>query len=287
MQFTAARQERSFVDADGVSIHFYQWKAGKPVGVVQLSHGLGEYAARYEQLAQRLVSAGYTVYADDHRGHGQTGLDQWGGDHSKLGSLGVGGLRSTIRSIREFTALIRSETRELPLAIIGQSWGSLMIQIVLNEHPEDYDAVVLTGTAYRTLGHMNSGDLAKSHAVPGGTGYEWLSRDEGVAHAFRDDPLTFKANVPKLFGVVDGLRLLGRPARNLAKDVPVLIQIGSEDSLGGPKSVELLAQAYLTRSKLTDVTAIVYSGARHEVFNETNRDEVIEDTLAWLGDHLK
>jgi len=287
MQFTAARQERSFVDADGVSIHFYQWKAGKPVGVVQLSHGLGEYAARYEQLAQRLVSAGYTVYADDHRGHGQTGLDQWGGDHFKLGSLGVGGLRSTIRSIRDFTALIRSETRELPLAIIGQSWGSLMIQIVLNEHPEDYDAVVLTGTAYRTLGHMNSGDLAKSHAVPGGTGYEWLSRDEGVAHAFRDDPLTFKANVPKLFGVVDGLRLLGRPARNLAKDVPVLIQIGSEDSLGGPKSVELLAQAYLTRSKLTDVTAIVYSGARHEVFNETNRDEVIDDTLAWLGDHLK
>ncbi|CAN5233336.1 alpha/beta hydrolase [soil metagenome] len=287
MQFIAARQERSFVDADGVTIHFCQWKAGKPVGIVQLSHGLGEYAARYEQLAQRLVTAGYTVYADDHRGHGQTGLDQWGGDHSKLGSLGPGGLRSTIRSIREFTALIRNETHGLPLAIIGQSWGSLMVQIVLNQHPEDYDAVVLTGTAYRTLGQMNSGDLAKSHAVPGGTGYEWLSRDEGVAHAFRDDPLTFKADVPKLFGVIDGLRLLGHPARNLAKDVPMLIQIGSEDPLGGPKSVELLAEAYLTRSKLTDVTAIVYSGARHEVFNETNRDEVIADTLAWLGGHLK
>jgi len=287
MQFIAARQERSFVDADGVTIHYSRWKSGSPAGVVQLSHGLGEYANRYEDLAQRLVAAGYTVYADDHRGHGRTGLEQWGGDAARLGSLGPGGLRSAIRSIREFTALIRRENAGVPLAVIGQSWGSLMAQIVLNRHPEDYDAVVLAGTAYRTLGKMNSGDLAKRHRVDGGTGYEWLSRDEEVGRAFRDDPLTFKADVPKLFGVIDGLRLLGRPARRIAKDVPVLIQIGSDDSLGGPRSVELLARAYLDRSRLTDVTAIVYSGARHEVFTETNRDEVIGDTVAWLDEHLK
>ena len=104
MRFTAMREERTFVDADGVTIHFYVWKAGKPRGVVQLAHGLGEHAKRYEDLAQDLVNAGFTVYADDHRGHGATGAEQWAGDPGKMGHLGVGGLRATIRSVREFTA---------------------------------------------------------------------------------------------------------------------------------------------------------------------------------------
>ncbi len=90
----------------------------------------------------------------------------------------------------------------------------------------------------------------------------------------------------KLFGVMDSLRLLGRPARNLARDIPVLIQIGSEDTLGGVRSAELLAQGYLTRSKLSDVKLIVYTDARHEIFNETNRAEVYADTIGWLTEHL-
>ena len=119
--FTAARQERTFVDADGVTIHFYLWKAAKHRGVVQIVHGLGEYAERYEDLAQQLVAAGFAVYADDHRGHGQTGLEQWGGDHSQLGKLGPGGLRSTIESVWEFTGIIRAENHGLPLVLLGQS----------------------------------------------------------------------------------------------------------------------------------------------------------------------
>ncbi|MCU1513458.1 MAG: lysophospholipase [Microbacteriaceae bacterium] len=286
MRYTAARQERTYVDADGVTIHFYQWKAPTPKGVVQLLHGLGEYATRYEELAQHFVQAGFTVYADDHRGHGQTGLQQWAGDHSKLCTLGVGGLRSTVESIRQLTTIIRSENPTLHLALLGHSWGSLMAQMIVNKHSDEYDALVLTGTAYRTLLHMNSGDLAKRHHIDGGTGYEWLSRDENVGRAFLADPLTLKASAAKLFGAMDGLRLLGRPAKDLVRDIPVLIQIGSEDSLGGPKSAELLADSYLKRSKLSDVKLIIYTDARHEVFNETNREEVTEDTIAWLTEHL-
>lgn len=282
MRFTAARQERTFVDADGVTIHFYQWKATEPKAVVQLAHGLGEYATRYERLAQELVEAGYTVYADDHRGHGKTGLGQVGGDSTKLGRLGPGGMRSTIRSVHELTAIIRSETSALPLVLLGHSWGSLIAQSIANAHSEDYDALILTGTALRTLRHLNGGDLAKRHARPGGTGFEWLSRDDAVGRAFLADPLTFTANATKLFGIADSLRLLGRPARDLPHDIPVLIQIGSEDPLGGVRSVELLAEAYLTRSHLSDVELIIYPDARHEVFNETNRDEVVADTIGWL-----
>ncbi|MCU1586117.1 MAG: lysophospholipase [Microbacteriaceae bacterium] len=282
IQFTAARQERTFVDADGVTIHFYQWKSGNPIGVLQIVHGLGDHAGRYEELAQRMVAAGFTVYADDHRGHGLTGLGQWGGDHSKLGRLGPGGMRSTIRSVRELLPIIRAENAGLPVTMLGQSWGSLIAQAIVNRHVDDYDALILTGTAYRTLIHMNGGDLAKRHAHLGTTGYEWLSRDETVGQRFFDDPLTFKANGMKLFGLADSLRLLGRPARRLRRDIPVLIQIGSEDTLGGTKSVELLARSYLRRSRLTQVRVIVYPEARHEIFNETNRDEVVSDTIGWL-----
>lgn len=286
IQFTAARHERTFVDSDGVTIHFLHWKAGNPIGVVQIAHGLGEYAARYEELAQRLVTAGFSVYADDHRGHGQTGLDQWGGDASQLGKLGPGGIRSTIRSVRELLPIIRTENHGLPVALLGHSWGSLIAQSIINAHADDYEALILTGTAYRTLRHMNGGDLAKKHAHLGTTGYEWLSRDHAVGQRFLDDPLTFKANGMKLFGLRDSLRLLGRPARKLARDIPVLVQIGSEDTLGGVTSVELLAAAYLTRSRLSDVELIIYTDARHEIFNEINREEVYADTIAWLKSRL-
>ncbi|MHB1171839.1 MAG: alpha/beta hydrolase [Lacisediminihabitans sp.] len=286
IQFTAARQDRTFVDAQGVTVHYYRWKAAKPLGVVQVAHGLGDHALRYEEFAQRLVAAGYTVYVDDHYGHGQTGLGQWGGDHVKLGRLGPGGMRATVESVRELTGIIRSENPGLPLALLGHSWGSIIAQKIINAHSDEYEAVVLTGTAYRTLRRMNGGDLNAKHKHLGTTGYEWLSRDETVSKAFLADELTFTADALKLFGLADSLRLLGRPAKNLVHDLPLLIQIGSDDPFGGTRSAELLAQAYLKRSRLSDVELIVYTGARHEVFNETDRDEVYADTIAWLTSRL-
>ncbi|MDP3208105.1 MAG: alpha/beta hydrolase, partial [Rhodoglobus sp.] len=147
-----------------------------------------------------------------------------------------------------------------------------------NTHSADYDAVVLTGTAYRTFGDMNGGNLNKGYSIPN----EWLSRDPAVAQAFTDDPQCFYADTIKLFGLADALRLLGKPAKGFERDIPILIMIGSEDSLGGEKSIAKLASDYVTRSELSDVEAIVYPGARHEIFNETNRDEVNADLIAWL-----
>ena len=169
--------------------------------------------------------------------------------------------------------------------LLGHSLGSVLGQWRLNEAADDYDAAILSGTAYRTLRHMNSGDLAKRHRQPGGTGHEWLSRDPAVADAFRDDPWTFDAKTAKLFGIVDGLRLLGRP-RKLSRDIPMLIMIGSDDPLGGPRSVELLAKAYRERGGLTDVTVKIYDEGRHEMFNEINQDEVRADVIAWLDEHV-
>ena len=284
----AARIEKTFVDAEGVNIHYYVWKSGTPKAVVELVHGIGEYATRYEPLAQALVDAGYAVYGIDYRGHGATGVEQYGGDLSKLGRPGPGGIRAAIRGILTLRDIAHKEHPTAPMVLLAHSMGSLFAQRMLNQPggADAYDAVILSGTAYRTLRHMNSGDLAKRHRVPGGNGHEWLSRDPAVAASFKDDPLTFDAKVAKLFGIVDGLRLLGRP-RKLSRDIPLYIMIGSEDPLGGPRSVELLAKAYRERGGLGDVSVKVYPEGRHEMFNELNQAEVRGDVVAWLDSHVK
>jgi alpha-beta hydrolase superfamily lysophospholipase len=286
MPAAVSKTSHTFVDAHGVNIHYYVWKAAKPRAVLQLAHGLGEYASRYEVLAQFLVANGISVYANDHRGHGATGVEQTGGDLSRLGRPGPGGLRAEVADLHQFTGLVRDENPGIPLAFLGHSWGSLLGQILINDHAADFDAVVFTGTAFRVPGQMNAGNLNAKHKHLGTTGNEWLSRDPAVAQAFLDDKLTFYADTLKLFGLVDGLRIFGQPRTPLGKDVPVLIMIGSEDPLGGEVSVRKLADALVQKGELTDVEVVVYTGARHEVFNETNQEEVRADLLAWLESRL-
>jgi alpha-beta hydrolase superfamily lysophospholipase len=275
-----------FVDSQGVTVHYYAWRAAKPRAVLQVAHGLGEYALRYQRLAEFLVAAGISVYADDHRGHGQTGLEQHGGDYTKLGKLGPGGMRAAIEDVHQFTRIIREENPGIPLAFLGHSWGSLLGQILLNKYSPEYDAFVLSGSAYRVPGQMSSGDFNAKHRHLGTTGYEWLSRDPEVAQAFLDDKLTFYADALKLFGVIDGVRLYGVPDSPIENDIPLLIMIGSEDPLGGEVSVRKLAESYVRRGELSDVEVVVYAEARHEVFNETNQEEVRADLLAWLESRL-
>ncbi len=284
--YTAARQDKSYVDAEGVTIHYYLWKAAKARAVIQLVHGLGEYASRYEWLAQQFVAAGYTVYADDHRGHGETGVEQHGGDLTKLGKLGPGGMRATLESVHQLTGMIHHDNPALPLVLLGHSWGSFLAQMLIDQHSDEYEAVILSGSALRAFGHTNTGDLNATYKHLGSTGYEWLSRDPAVVATAAADPLMFVANGMKLFGIADSLRLLGKPAKGIEHDLPLLIQVGSNDVVGGVKSNELLAEAYLARGGLSDVELVVYTGAQHEIFNETNKDEVVADTLAWLADRV-
>ena len=272
-----------FLDAQGTTIFFDVHPATtEPRAVVQLLHGIGEHAARYATLIAALVDAGFTVFAADHRGHGRTGMKQYGGDVSRLGRPGKGGLRAALDTMWRFTEQIRDENPSLPLALIGHSGGSVLAQMLVNDHPDAYDAVVLTGTALRMPGSIHSKGLNKPWDGPGAMGTEWLSTDLSVGRAFLDDPLTTGEDPIKLIGVIDSLRMYGLPRRDLGRDIPTLLMIGRDDTVGGPRSVHRLADAYRTRSGFTDVTTLVYPDARHEIFNEVMQAEVRADLLAWL-----
>jgi len=271
-----------FIDAHGVAIVYDVHPAATtPRGVVQLLHGVGEHAGRYTALIQSLTADGFIVYADDHRGHGRTGMKQHG-DAAKLGRLGTGGHRAAEAALWQLTRIIRAENPDLPLILLGHSWGSFLSQILLNEHPEAYDALVLSGSALRWPGSLNSAPLNARWKGPDATGREWLASDPAVGEAFGADPLTTDEPLLKLFGPVNGLRLYGLPRKDLGRDIPVLLMVGRDDPVGGPRSVHRLADAYRKRSGLTDVTTLVYPGARHEIFNEVQQADVRADLLAWL-----
>ena len=277
---------REFIDAHGVAIVYDVHPAeGTPRGVVQLLHGVGEHAGRYGALIAALTGAGFTVYADDHRGHGRTGIRQHGGPE-RLGRLGKGGLRAAKEAIWQVTGIIRAENPDLPLVLLGHSWGSFLAQMLVNEHADAFDAVILSGSALRMPGSLNAAPLNARWAADDATGYEWLSRDPEVWAAFGADPLTTGVPLLKLFGPIDAARLYGRPAKNLGRDLPLLLLVGRDDPVGGPRSVHKLADEYRTRSRLTDVTTLVYPDARHEIFQELQQDEVRADVLAWLDAHI-
>ncbi|WP_040165878.1 alpha/beta fold hydrolase [Microbacterium gorillae] len=277
-----------YTDEQGVVIVYDVHPATGPVrGVVQLAHGVGEHAGRYGALVGALTAGGFHVYADDHRGHGRTGMKQWNGDATKLGRLGPGGLNAAVAAVGRLSEIAHGDHPDLPLILLGHSWGSMIAQKLLAAHPERYAAVVLSGSALLTPTELNAAPLNKKWAGPDATGLEWLSRDPAVQQAFRDDPLTTETPLLKLFGVIEAFKLYGRPPRDLGTDVPLLLMVGSEDPVGGPRSVHRLADEYRTRSGLTDVTVLVYPDDRHEIFNELDQERVRADLLAWLTAHVR
>ncbi len=285
LKMTELPIKRSFQDNHAVSIAFYEWPVANPKGVIQIAHGLGEHARRYDAMAATLNRAGFSVYADDHRGHGQTGLGQIANNKTKkLGSLGAGGMDATFNQVFEFSKLIKSENPGKPLILLGHSWGSFIAQKIINKNSDMYEAVVLSGSALTMPGYLATGDFNKVwKKLPGSTGYEWLSRDVEVQKKFVSDPLTFLAAAMQVFGIANSLKLFGKPSKNVRSDLPILVQVGEADPIGGEYSNKALVEAYRKNSGTKDIELFVYHDARHEIYNELNKDEIIADLIAWIN----
>ena len=277
--------KRSFQDDFGVAIAFYEWPVANPRAVIQIAHGLGEHARRYDDMAVVLNRAGFSVYADDHRGHGQTGLGQIESKQiKKLGNLGPGGMDATYKQVEDLTRLIKGENPRKPIVLIGHSWGSFIAQKIINKESDMYDAVVLSGSALTMPGYIATGDFNKVwKKLPGSTGYEWLSRDVEIQKKFLEDPLTFLAAAMQVLGVKNSLKMFGKPSKNVRGDLPILVQVGEADPIGGEYSNKALLEAYRKNSGIQDIELFVYHEARHEIYNELNKDEITQDLIDWIN----
>ena len=279
---------RTYLDHLGLEITFYVWAIENPKAIIQIAHGLGEHARRYDHLAGALNRAGYTVYADDHRGHGVTGVNQIAnGQTKKMGNLGTGGIKAAFEQVHDLTRLIKAENPGKKLVLFGHSYGSFIAQKLINQYSNEYEAAILSGSSLLLPGVLGAGGFNKKwDKEPNSTGYEWLSRDKKVGEAFAADPLTFLADAAKVMGVQNAIQLFFTPNRKIRKDLPLLIQAGSDDPIGAERGNQMLANTYRNKSGLENVTAIIYHDGRHEMYNETNKQEVIEDLLGFIRENV-
>ena len=290
--------------ADGIALHVYRWlPETPPKAVVQIAHGWAEHAARYARLAEELCRHGYAVYADDHRGHGRSARSA-----AELGFFAArDGWNRCVGDLWQLHQHIAAEHPGVPIIALGHSLGSFMMQQFVCEHGDAVAGVALSATsgkppAIASLGmllarglrllrgpHGKSrllhglffGALNKSFA-PARTEFDWLSRDRAEVDKYVADPLCgFPSQVQLYLDVLTGLSQVANPARQarVPKALPIYICHGSRDPVA--VNVKQLLAAYRAAG-LNDLTYKVYPDARHEILNETNRDEVTRELIAWL-----
>ena len=285
---TTAPERFSYTARDGAEITAYRWDPdSEPDGVVQLTHGMGEHILRYDELAAALNGRGLVVYGQDHRGHGTTVTSD-----TELGQIGELGWDELVSDIDLLVTRAADEHPHLPLVLLGHSMGSFAVQQYLLDHSDRIAAAVLTGTGAIDLLEPALDldaplDLAAFNAafVPARTDYDWLSRDEAQVDAYVADPRCgFGLDVAAVRAMFAAARPLADPdrMRGVRPDLPLYVAVGEADPVNGQLA---LVHALLDRYRaagLTDITLRTYPEARHEVFNETNRAEVVADLLDWL-----
>ncbi|MCV7225716.1 alpha/beta hydrolase [Mycolicibacterium komossense] len=283
------RTERSFDGVGGVRIVYDTWTpddshgqggASGPSGVVVLSHGFGEHARRYDHLAQRFGDAGLVTYALDHRGHGRSG-----------------GKRVYLKNMSEFTddfgtlvGIADTEYPTLPTIVLGHSMGGAIVFAYGTDHVDDYDLMVLSGPAVAAQADVSPlltivGKVVGSIA-PGVPVQELdanaVSRDPAVVAAYNADPLVHHGKVPA--GIAKALLEVGEtmPRRAVAITKPLLVVHGEKDRLVRATGSERLVDCVGSQ----DVHLKVYPELYHEVFNEPERDRVLDDVVAWIEARL-
>ena len=283
---TTEPEQFTYPARDGATITAYRWSPdGPPRGVVQLTHGMGEHVLRYAPLAGALNQAGFVVAGQDHRGHGTTSPDN-------LGQIGADGWTELVNDVHLLTERLRSDHPGLPLVLVGHSMGSFAAQQNVLDHSDEIDGLALTGTGMLDLLEPALDldqplDLAMFNApfAPARTDYDWLSRDEEQVDLYVADPRCgFGPDVEAAKAMFFGARQLADPARMAAirDDLPVYIGVGDQDPVNAGLALVHPFVDRLREAGVRDVTLRTYAGARHEIFNETNRDEVVGDLIAWI-----
>jgi alpha-beta hydrolase superfamily lysophospholipase len=293
--------EFTLVGSDGTEVFCRRWiPSGAARAVVVVVHGASEHSGRYARVAEVLRAEGYAAYALDLCGHGRTA------GSTGPGRIGPRGMHGVVDDVDTLVRRARAELGNCPLVLLGHSMGSAVVQAYVAQHGDMVDGYVLSGTSGPTEGTVDfreglrqaidagladepfdtAGSVGDS-SEPGRASYDWLSRDEDEVDKYIADPLCGEAyalTYGYVAAVLETIADVMEPdgIRRIPTRMPVLLLAGDADPVSdGAAQVRELERRL--RDAGLDVTARYYAGARHEVLNETNRDEVHADVLAWLA----
>ena len=304
--------EYYFTSSDGKTlIHVNRWTPlmREIRGVVQISHGIAEYGARYLPFAKFLCSQGYVVVANDHLGHGKSLVE----GRPMVYFADENGWEHVVDDME----LLRENTAKLfpgkPYFLFGHSMGSFLARTHLIRYPGKVSGCVLCGTGHmsrlivkggqmianseiRKLGAASYSERADSLAfgaynkrfAPNRTNFDWVSLNEANVDAYIADPLCGGKTTLGLFrDMMGGLEIITKQSNmnQMDRKLPVFFIAGDQDPVGGMgKGVEKACSCF-KKAGLQDVTMKLYHGLRHEILNEKANRYVYQDVLGWLETH--
>ncbi len=270
----------SFVGVGGLRLHRRTWlPASPPTGVVVIAHGFAEHGGRYARLADHLVAEGLAVVAPDHRGHG---LSEGRRTSVVRFSDYIDDLATVLSGARERWASQR-------LVLLGHSMGGL-IALGLAVRPDAaIDGLVLSAPAACpppiSKIQMQLGQALSRLAPNVGVSrlpLNRISRDPAVVEAYNNDPLVFRTPIRARLGTEMIATMEVVEAALPSLQVPLLVMQGTSDGLVDPGCGPHVYE----RAGSPDKTLKMYDGLWHEIFNEPERDHVIDDLTSWLQSHL-
>ena len=291
--------------SDAPPLYVNRWYAAQaPKAVVMVSHGMAEHGGGYARLGEALVAAGYELYAHDQRGHGKT---------AQRGVLGMyaeqHGWQRVVNDLANLNHHIRQQHPNVPIFLLGHSMGSYIGQAYLMHHSCSVQGAILSGSNYQPVGlykaaagiarfeRWRQGATGRSALIdflsfgsfnkafkPNRTKFDWLSRDPLEVDKYVNDPLCgFRCTNQLWIDLLEGMQQI-TPVNSLKQidaNLPLLIIGGDRDPVSEGKRLEHLTAA-LREAGHTNTLLKLYPDARHELLNETNRDEVTADLLGWL-----
>lgn len=301
------RENFKFADSEGVELNVYKWSPeGEVLGVVQISHGMTENILRYDEFAKYLNNKGFIVYGHDHRGHGLTAKSK-----DELGYIADNeGFDWLVRDLYELMMMIKEENKGLPIYLFGHSMGSFVSQRFVELHGKEIDGLILSGSngeptklapigiflsnmeikifgrkhTSKMMDKLSFGDFNKKFK-PNRTPYDWLcSVDSEVDKYIANEYCGFVCSASFYYDLLRGLRAIHKDENfsSIPKDLPIYILAGDMDPVGffGKGIVNLYYKLKLTGVK--DVEYKLYKNKRHEILNEDNKLEVMNDISTWL-----
>ena len=277
---------------------------------MQIAHGIAEHIDRYRPFMEFLADNGFVVAGNDHLGHGKSIRvpEEQGFFAEKDGWWRV------VDDMDKLHDIMSNEYPELPYVLFGHSMGSFLTRTYLIKHPDKYDGVILSGTGHQSpalvlggnaaasvMAKLNGamGDGAKLDSLAFGTylnkienprtKFDWLSRDTEQVDKYIADPLCgFVGKIGLYRDMMQGIKFI-TDKKNIAqmnKEKPVYFMSGDGDPVGDyGKGVERAYKAFCDAG-LHDVFMRLYPGGRHEMLNETNKEQVYQDILSWLNEKI-